>query len=237
LKSFNTVHLLRTVGQLADRGLFGRRELPNTPDALAYIARAAIEVGADDREELAQEDDIHRIAEMYHNLREQFLSDDGEALRILLRMGFGQLSAHPDPVNTLGRSWYIYLDLWKRVPKAAAFPVEKQLHDLIGAPYHQALALGFAYWGNARKGFTSPYQTEAQEKLGPRYRSTPEEAGRIFDWLSCSYDDVRGWARSPSSKYQLSPFAVWPLIKPDIAPEGAANDVRVVPLPSLVFER
>lgn len=241
LGKFSTVNLLRTVGQMADEVYLGpESQAEVTLDALAYIARAAIEAGSDENTKVATPEDIRTSAHMYHNLREpKPTSVEDAAVTMLLRMGYTQAVNHPSPGQLLARSWYLYQHLWPSVEKARAFHLAEALEVLLGITYDKALAWGFAYWGSAKKGFTSPYPEVMPERWPLRYQFSREEGTRFYDWMSCTYEDVKQ-AVSQNDEYEkfsLSPFLDKPFVKPDVVPDGASPGVRVVPIPSFVLQK
>lgn len=176
---------------------------------------------------------------MYHNLREPKPISEDAAVTMLLRMGYTQAVNHPSPSQLLARSWYLYQQLWPSVEKARSVYVADMIEDLLGVSYDKALAWGFAYWGSAKKGYTSPYPEVMPEEWPVRYRFSREEAMRFYDWMSCTYEQVRQSARQNDEfeKFSLSPFLEKPFVKPDIVPDGASSAVRAVPIPSFVLQK
>lgn len=241
LAQFNLAFLLRRLGELAEAE-FRNDEGPTlfSVNALTHLGEVAIRVGSDLNERIPDFKDIEKAVLLFHGLPEpnDRQGEDGGALEILLRIGNSQF-VQPLLEHLLVRSWMIYERLWRTTPNARDFDIDGAVQELTGSSYPRLIPTSLAYSGNGRKGYSMPYPSGSQSNFPEQFRLTETQERRLLDWMTATYSEIRTLgAKAPSAgKYALSPFLEKPMVRPDIVPDGADPEVRLVPLPAYVWRK
>lgn len=243
LRRFNLTLMLRRLGELAGqiRGpALVIDDVAVMHHALTYIAMVAIEVADDESRRVPELRDIVHAAKIFNGLFEPSIQG-GKVFEYLVRLGYEQF-IHFDLRHTLARTWLLYRKIWPRVPQAVSIDIAATIETVTGLDLQTLVVVALMYSGRSSQGYVT-------RTLGERAASALEAIGAsaraeevFLGWASATYQQFREEVgRFPAlqgyERYRPNPLLRWPLLHPDVVPEGSTTPVHLAPVPLMVVRR
>lgn len=244
LRQFNLTWLLRRIGEMEGKIQRGQGMLVDgvavLHHALAYVAMVAIEVADDETPRIPEIADVVRAAKLFNGLWEPSIRGD-RVFEFLVRMGYEQFTFF-DLQHTLARTWLLYRDLWLQVPGAAVIDIEAAIRAVTGLDLRALIVLALMHSGRAIQGYTTSTLGESAASALEGLGASVAAEERFLRWASAGYQEFRDFAsRRPADRgyerYRPNPLLRWPLLRPDVAPDGSSTPVYLAPVPLMVVRR
>lgn len=244
LSQFNLTLLLRRIGELDGQiqrsGVAIVDGVAVLRHALAYIAMVGVEVAGDETARIPELMDLVQAARLFNGLCEPSIRGD-KVFEFMVRVGYEQFT-HFDLRHALARAHLIYELLWARVPQAAGIDVARAIESVTGLDFRSLIVLALICGGRANQGYVTRTLGEGADGALQGVGTSAEAEQKFLDLVSSSYSEFREEAGKHRAKpgferYRPNPLLRWPLLRPDIAPEGSTTPVYLAPAPLMVVRR
>lgn len=228
---FSRVETLRQICSIS-RELFHSKEtilyignVPVTPDILCDFAYRAIKYCDEASKQIMSESQIALALKMCHKLFDvDFVeSQNKDVIVILTKISYRQFIFQQKNFNNFTRNYYIYNNLWSRVPRARDIDVLLEIEDEIGVPYNWAILFAYALAGNKYGHFWIYDESaikEINEKTG--LSLTVESHAKFVKWCSGTFDEIL------NQESVLSPFVRYPLVETKFKPVSNKGEVFMI---------
>lgn len=228
---FNRTETLREICSIS-RELFHSSEkflfigdIPVYPDILCDFACRVINYCDDTSKLFITKSQMKHALRMCHKLLDaDFVeSKKNDAITILTKISYRQFIFQQKNFNNFARNYYIYSNLWSRVPSAKCIDVLSEIEDEIGIPYDWAILFTYALAGN-KSGHFWIYDKKTIEDVNKKtgLSLTVEAHKKFVKWCSGSYNDIL------KHKSELPPFVQYPLVETKIMPLANKGEVFMI---------
>ncbi len=228
---FNRVETLRVICSLSSQLFLSKKNnfmvgnVPVREDILCDFAYRVIKY-CNDNENLEMSDkQIELALKMCHKLFDNNCEKTRkkDAKEILTEISYRQFVFQQKNFNNFARNYYIYTDLWYRMPYARRIDVLSEIEAVIGVPYKHAVFFAYALAGN-KSGHFWIYDEKAIEDLNEEtdLAITPDSHRKFVSWCSGDYEAIL------SQENQLPPFVLYPIIETKTKPLDNKNDVFMI---------
>lgn len=244
LAQFNLTWTLRRLGELSEaigeRSAIALGNRPVPAYCIPYLALVAIEVSNDESGKATTHEDLAEAARIYMGIRDDDIAGD-RVFEFLLRLGYQQFS-ESDRLHAIARAWMLYRVLWPVVPEASAIIVDDSLRAAIGVNLECFLYFSMVHVMGACKGYVLPSAGEEATISFRKRGATLGDEEKYFGAISATYADIRALAkrthlREGLKRYRANPLQRWPLVRPDLVPDGASKPVYLAPTPWWLLRR
>jgi hypothetical protein len=160
---------------------------------------------------------------MCHKLFDKSIKSNEDVFEILMKLGYRQFRYQEPLFNLLARSCYIYFELWNNVPKASDLNVLEEIKNIIGVPYHVAIAFVMALVGN-KDGYFFPYSKKELLAFGYALGEELDENChvRFLKWCSSEYKTYH------DHRSFLNPLYLFPIIDTKTKPRNDLENVFII---------
>lgn len=228
---FNRTETLRYICSIT-RELFHSSEkfliiddVPVYPDILCDFAYRVIRYCEDSSKLVITKSQMKHALRMCHKLLDaDFVeSKKKDAITILTKISYRQFIFQQKNFNNFARNYYIYSNLWSRVPSTKSIDVLSEIEAEIGIPYDWAILFAYALAGN-NLGHFWIYDKEAVEEINKitGFSLTEEAHKKFVKWCSGTYKDILNY------KSELPPFVQYPLVETKIMPLVNKGEVFMI---------
>jgi|APSaa5957512535_1039671.scaffolds.fasta_scaffold51893_1 hypothetical protein len=225
---FNRTETLKEICSIS-RDLFHSSEqfliiddVPVYPDILCDFAYKIIKYCDESSTQVITKSQIGHALKMCHKLLDvDFVGPNNkDAIAILTKISFRQFVFQQKNFNNFARNYYIYSDLWSRVPGAKNIDVLSEIEDEIGIPYDGAILFAYALAGN-EFGYFWIYDKKAIEEVNKitGLSLTVESHVKFVKWCSGAYEDIL------KHNSELPPFVQYPLVETKLMPVANKGEV------------
>lgn len=218
---FSRVETLREICSIS-RKLFHSNEVflyidnvPANPDILCDFAYRVIKYCNEASTQIMTENQMGHALKMCHKLFDvDFVeSENKDATAILTKISYRQFVFQQKNFNNFARNYYIYNNLWSRVPRARSIDILTEIEDEIGIPYNWAILFAYALAGN-KYGHFWIYDEKAIKEINEKtgLSLTVESHAKFVKWCSGTFKDIL------SQNSVLPPFVRYPLVETNLKP-------------------
>jgi hypothetical protein len=231
VEQFNRAEALKEICSIS-RELFHSSEpflviegVPINPDILCDLAYRVIRYCNETSNKVITKSQIvHALKMCYKLIDADFAeSNSKDAIAILSKISYRQFVFQQKNFNNFARNYYIYSDLWRRVPSAKGIDALSEIEDEIGIPYDWAILFAYALAGN-KFGHFWIYNKKAIEELNEKtgLSLTPESHEKFVKWCSGTYKDIL------KNNSELPPFVQYPLVETKFVPLANKGEVFMI---------
>lgn len=228
---FNRSETLREICSIS-RELFHSSEqffiiddVPVNPDILCDFAYKVIKYCDETSKQIISKSQISHALRMCHKLIDADFVDSKskDAIAILTKISYRQFVFQMKNFNNFARNYYIYSDLWSRLPNAKGINVLSEIEDEIGIPYDWAILFAYALAGN-KFGHFWMYDKKALDELNEitGLSLTVESHEKFVKWCSGTYEKIL------KDNSELPPFVRYPIVETKLMPVANKGEVFMV---------
>jgi hypothetical protein len=231
ITQFNRTETLREICSIS-RELFHSSEqlsvidnVPVNPDILCDFAYKVIKYCDETSMQVITESQMGHALKMCHKLLDVDFVDSNkkDAISILTKISYRQFVFQQKNFNNFARNYYIFSDLWRRVPRAKNIDILSEIEDEIGIPYDWAILFAYALAGN-KFGHFWIYDKKAIEELNEKtsLSLTVESHIKFVNWCNGDFEDIL------NHNSELPPFVQYPLVATKFKPLVNKGEVFMI---------
>ena len=161
-----------------------------------------------------------------------FTESPKNSQEILTLIAYKQFVFQEKAFNNFARNYYIFTDLWYRLPSAQHIDVLKEIEFEIGIPYENALFFAYALAGN-KSGHFWIYDEEKINEFNAKIEITfqLDSHEKFVKWCSGDYETIL------KEKHLLPPFVIHPIIETKTKPTKKDGEVFMIASPHYIHDK
>ncbi len=161
-----------------------------------------------------------------------FTETHKNAQEILTLIAYRQFVFQEKAFNNFARSYYIFTDLWYRLPSTQDINILKEIESEIGIPYENALFFAYALVGN-KNGHFWIYDAEKIHEFNSKTKLTfkLDSHKKFVKWCSGDYETIL------KENSLLPPFVTHPIVETKTKPTKTDGEVFMIASPHYIHDK
>lgn len=240
VSQFSRIETLRQICSISSqlflegKSIYKIGEVPVREDLLYDFAYRIIKHCDDKTERQMNDGEVELAFKMCYVLNDAELitKKRRNAFEILTMISYRQFHYQQHNYNNFARNYYIYTNLWYRLPISQSIDILSEVKSEIGMPYEYAILFAYALAGN-KNGHFWIYDEKIIEELknSTGLNLSVDDHSKFVDWCSGDYDGIL------NQNNQLPPFVRYPIIETKSKPVENNDEVFLIASQQLLHDK